>query len=250
MPLLDHFHPPLSPIRHWEAFHARWAASIADALNRDLPPKFYYAEAQVLVGGRIEIDVAAFDERPRGETSGGEGNTATAIAEPQPWAPPNATMVMPAIYPDSLEVLVFNGESGPNLVAAIELISPGNKDRPEYRRAFAAKCASYLHQGIGLVTIDIVTSRQRNLHNELIHLMGSADSFLLLEGALLAVAYRPSRRSHDENSGVVEIWHSELALGQPLGNIPLALDRGLFLPLDLDATYSEACERSRIISDR
>ena len=32
---------------------------------------------------------------------------------------------------------------------AIELASPGNKDRPETRRAFAAKCASYLARGIG-----------------------------------------------------------------------------------------------------
>ena len=25
MPLLDHFHPPLSDERHWESFHAAWA---------------------------------------------------------------------------------------------------------------------------------------------------------------------------------------------------------------------------------
>jgi len=37
MPLLDHFRPPLSRERHWEAFHAAWAGSIADALNRVLP---------------------------------------------------------------------------------------------------------------------------------------------------------------------------------------------------------------------
>ena len=30
MPLLDHFHPPLSERRHWEAFHSRWAGAIAD----------------------------------------------------------------------------------------------------------------------------------------------------------------------------------------------------------------------------
>ena len=35
MPLLDHFHPPLKGQRHWESFHGRWAASMADFLNRD-----------------------------------------------------------------------------------------------------------------------------------------------------------------------------------------------------------------------
>ena len=47
------------------------------------------------------------------------------------------------------------------MVAAIELVSPGNKDREETRSAFAAKCAGYLQAGIGLVVIDIVGSAAR-----------------------------------------------------------------------------------------
>ena len=50
---------------------------------------------------------------------------------------------------------------GATLVGAIELVSPGNKDRAEAHRAFAAKCASYLHEGIGLVIIDVVTSTRQ-----------------------------------------------------------------------------------------
>ena len=59
MPLLDHFNPPLFPTRHWESFHGRWAAAISDALNAQLP-KGYFAEMQVHVGSRVEIDVATF----------------------------------------------------------------------------------------------------------------------------------------------------------------------------------------------
>jgi hypothetical protein len=40
MPLLDHFYPPLSRERPWESFHAAWDGSIADALNRLLPPDY------------------------------------------------------------------------------------------------------------------------------------------------------------------------------------------------------------------
>jgi len=65
------------------------------------------------------------------------------------------------------------------LVAAIELISPGNKDRPESRRAFAAKCASYLYQGISLIIVDIVTERSANLHNETMRLMQAEQRFEL-----------------------------------------------------------------------
>jgi hypothetical protein len=46
MPLLDHFHPPLSLERHWESFHAAWAGSLADALKRRLP-EGYFAKASV-----------------------------------------------------------------------------------------------------------------------------------------------------------------------------------------------------------
>ena len=36
MPLLDHFHAPLAPHRHWESFHANWAGAKA-RLGRSPP---------------------------------------------------------------------------------------------------------------------------------------------------------------------------------------------------------------------
>ena len=35
MPLLDHFHPPLSVERPWEGMHSTWASTIATQLNQD-----------------------------------------------------------------------------------------------------------------------------------------------------------------------------------------------------------------------
>ena len=61
MPLLDHFHPPLGLNRHWESFHSRWAAAIADSLNQGLLPDGYFAEAQVQVGGRLPVLPLALD---------------------------------------------------------------------------------------------------------------------------------------------------------------------------------------------
>ncbi len=46
MPLLDPFHPPLYPRRHWEGFHSQWAAGMSDRLNQNLPAD-YFAEFQV-----------------------------------------------------------------------------------------------------------------------------------------------------------------------------------------------------------
>jgi hypothetical protein len=166
MPLLDHFHPPLSTQRHWESFHATWAASIADSLNQEWLPDGYFAEEQLHPAARVEIDVAVFQE-----ASGRRGGAAIA-APPRIYAPPAPQLTIPNVALEGAEVLVYSSEGGPTLVGAIELVSPSNKDRPESRRAFAAKCASYLHHGIGLVVVDIVTSRSANLHAELMALLG------------------------------------------------------------------------------
>jgi hypothetical protein len=154
---------------------------------------------------------------------------------------------MPALYPDSVEALVYNSEAV--LVGAIELISPGNKDRPETRRSFAAKCATYLQQGVGLVTIDVVTERHANLHNELVDLLGLGDEFLLPPDPLFAVAYRPIRREVKRDEPLVEqthVWPAVLRVGEKLPLLPLALDRRIVLPLDLEASYTDARQRSRL----
>ena len=74
-------------------------------------------------------------------------------------------------YLDGRAIEVWDGA---RLVAVIEIVSPGNKDRAEARRTFAGKCAAYLQRGIGLITIDIVTNRNANLHNELVQPRRSA----------------------------------------------------------------------------
>jgi len=242
MPLLDHFHPPLRNQFPWDAFHSTWATRLADALNdRWLSPEFIAAE-HTHAGGGLEIDVATF-ERPSGRPVLLTNGSPVATVPPATWAPP-AARAMPAVFPDSFEVRVFSTTGGLTLVAAIELISPGNKDRPEERQAFAAKCASYLHQGIALVIIDVVTSRRANLHNETMRLMNAADEFLLPADAdLYAAAYRPVLR---QERAEIDLWTAPVAVGGPLPTLPLRLTGDLFVPVDFEAAYVEACRRRRL----
>jgi hypothetical protein len=243
MPLLDHFRPPLAPIRHWESFHSRWASSLADSLNPLLPER-YFAEPQTHAGTRVEIDVATF-ENPSAAVPGSPGDGDVAVLPAQVWAPPAPAQSMPGVCPEAFEVLVFNNEGGARLVGAVELASPGNKDRQDERRAFAVKCASYLYQGIGLVIIDIVTSRPGILHNEIVQVMENDARFLLPPTLnLYAIAYRPVRRRQED---VIDLWPATLSLGQPLPTLPLFLADELCLPLDLEATYMEACRRLKLI---
>ena len=224
MPLLDHFHAPLAPPRHWESFHVNWAGAIADSLNEHLLPEGYFAEEHAHLGARVEIDVATFEDSSLSSRGGGPITTLPARL----WTPPAATMIIPAAFPDRFEVLVFESEGGARLVAAIELVSPANKDREAHRRAFSIKCASYLCQGIGLIVIDIVTSRQANLHDEMMRLLGHDEEFSLPSpSTLYAVAYRPLVRAGSER---IEAWPATLAVGEPLPVLPLALDAELVSP--------------------
>lgn len=242
MPLLDHFHPPLSAERRWESFHSSWATKIADALTERWLPPGYIAEEHAHLGPSVEIDVATF-ERYASATGEQEGG-AVATAGARVWSPPTADGMLPAVFPDTFEVRVLSTDTGPKLVAAIELVSPGNKDRPAERRAFATKCASYLCQGISVIIVDIVTNRRANLHNEVLRIMEAADALQMPpESSLYAVAYRPLRRGKGD---AIDVWRSPLALGQPLPTLPLGLRADLVIPVDFEAAYAEACLRKRL----
>jgi Protein of unknown function (DUF4058) len=240
MPLLDHFHPPLAPRRHCDSFHVNWVGAIADALNESLLPDGYFAEEHAHSGPFVEIDVATYiDSETPDERTGG-----TATLPMRAWAPPAPPLIVPAAFPDAFEVLVFESEGGSRLVAAIELVSPGNKDRDGHRQAFAIKCASHLFQGISLIVIDIVTTRRANLHNEIMRLLGHGEQLKLSEETVLyAVAYRPIVRELREQ---IEIWPSLLEIGKTLPLLPLALNAELCLPIDLETSYAAACQRRRL----
>lgn len=241
MPLLDHFHPPLSQRRSWEGFHGLWAAALVEKLNRDILSDEYFADMQVHIGSQVEIDIATLEE-PRASSRAASA-TATATLAPV-WSPPTTSLILPTVFPDEIEVQIFSTTTGASLVGAIELVSPGNKDRPETRRAFAAKCVSYLTRGIGLIVVDLVTNRLANLHNDVVGLLGHAEPFLLApSAAIYAAAYRPSRQAAGDQ---IELWPKLLTLGQPLPVLPLALRNAGVVPVDLETTYLEACQRSRL----
>src|SRR4029450_10379924 len=103
MPLLDHFHPPLSTQRHWESFHTTWATAIADALNEDWLPEGYFAEEQLHPAARVEIHVATFEEGVA-EREGG-----VAVAGTRIYKPPAATWTIPNVTIEGIGPLIFSG---------------------------------------------------------------------------------------------------------------------------------------------
>jgi hypothetical protein len=237
MPLLDHFHPPLSLRRDWHAFHNAWASTIAFDLNTGLPEGFF-AEPNVQFG--VEIDVATFEESEAAMS----GVASAWGASRASWSAPAPTLTMPLpVLSDRVEVLVYDRSSGPNLVAAIELVSPSNKDRPAQREAFVSKCATYLQGGLGLIVVDVVTDRRAVLHDDLIRRLGGGSPSTWGAGALSAVSYRPAAR---DGQPWLESWEERLAVGDKLPTLPLALRAGPTLPLDLARSYERTCRELRL----
>lgn len=227
MPLLDHFRPPLNTLVPWTSFHSHWATALAEDLNT-LPPPRYAALANLRFN--IEIDVAALD-RFRDEYNG-------SAWQPS-WFPRPAVATVPfATATDELEVLIHADEGGEvRVAAAVELVSPRNKERPDARSAFVAKCHGYLQQGIGVVIVDVVTTRNANLHDELFRHLG--EPVPLGGGDLYAAAYRPV-------SGELAVWYDVLRLGGALPELPLWVYGGFCVPLRLEPTYERVLDRLRI----
>ena len=239
MPLLDHFHPPLSVERPWEGIHSTWAATIATQLNQDQLPEEYFAMPLVTIGGGIQVDVGTFQTGVQPEST--HGGIAT-----QTWAPPQPPLsaVVDFISLDAYEVRVMQQLGGPKLRAAIELVSPTNKDRASHRRAFAIKCAGYLQQGVAVVIVDVVTERTANLHTELVEVLGLALSLAWGSPShLYAVAYRPVQSADAQR---LEVWPAALTVGAVLPTVPLWLSEELCLPLALEETYRATCTALRI----
>ena len=238
MPLRDHFRPPLRVTHPWKGFHSAWANAITNQLNEVLP-EGYYAIPEVPLGDQVEIDVATLEEE-RNSAQTGVG-VATAV-----WAPPRPLLAAVVDFPrvHGVAVHIFQDVGGPQLRAAIELVSPANKDRPRSRLTFAAKCVGYLERGVSVVVIDTVTTRQANLHAEIAQTLEAASELAWeAPSRLYAVAYRTVAVGGPIR---VEAWPEALAVGEDLPTLPLWLNAQLSLPLPLESSYTAACHSLRI----
>jgi len=237
MPLLDPFHSPLSRTHPWCGFHGAWAAAMARLLNDSVLPPGYYAVPFLDRDGPVEIDVAALRQFEVAASAG-------ASAGARPWTPAAPGLAVAVEWPsvDDVRVEVLTDDGDPRVAAAIELVSPRNKDRPRAREVFAARCADYLGRGCGVVVVDVVTTRRADLQADLLAMLG-ADPAVEELGALSAVSYRPILRDGD---GQLLAWPAALEVGQPLPTLPLWLGADLAVPLDLEASHSAACVDLRI----
>src|SRR5438105_1044219 len=123
------------PIHDWSkvdagifhAFHHDWITEIARALNRGLLPAAYYALPEQIAGG-LGPDVLTL-RRPEGNDTptaeAPEGGAALAVA------PPKVRIRMSSEanrYAAKAKTVTIRHVSNHQLVAMVEILSPGNKN--------------------------------------------------------------------------------------------------------------------------
>jgi hypothetical protein len=236
MPLRDHFRSPVNDRHSWDGLHGMWPAVMVQYLYRILP-QGYVAAPGIHVGAAFEIDVSTYEQIDGASsvTASGNGGVAT-------WAPPQPTLTVETDLPeqDEYEVRVYDHNRGRKLVAAIELVSPANKDRPDSRRAFVAKVAALLQEDVCVSIVDVVTVRQFNLYADLLDLIGRTDPLLGTPAPhLYAVTVRGRKRIHKRP--LLDLWFYTLELGQSLPTLPIWLDVDLAVSLPLEPTYEDTC---------
>ena len=243
MPLRDHFHSPVNDHHSWDGFHGAWPAMVVMQLDQHLP-RNYLAVPTVHLGS-LEVDVGTLDNDEFGRWSNGNPHgsedAATAV-----YAPPTPALSVATESPDlsEYEVRIYDTDRDRRLVAAIEFVSPGNKDRPEHRTAFVTKCRSLLQSRVAVSLVDLVTTREANLYLDLLDSLGQSDTSLGPEPVSLYAA--SCRWIKQGGTWLFQTWPNALRLGQPLPTLPLWLDDQLAIPLELEASYEATCRILRI----
>lgn len=244
MPLRDHFRPPISKKSSWEGFHGMWPGVMVRCLFPHLPEE-YVAEPRVYLGNLHERDVNTYrDDVNTTAWSGVDQGRSGVTTATRKLRKPLFTLEADLTEEYEYEVLVFDEARNRQLVAAVEIVSPGNKDRPASRRAFVAKCAALLQERVCVSIVDLVTNRNFNLYADLLALIDRKDpSYSRKPPATYAVTLRGRKWNA---KSVLDIWPHEMKVGEPLPTLPIWLNDECLIPLNLETSYEEACRILRI----
>jgi hypothetical protein len=207
-------------------FHQDWTIEICRTLNRGLLPLDYLVMTDQWVEGP---DSDMITVRECGFTVPG----GLAMAD----APPRARQVArvesdAAAYAQRANRIVVRHQLGP-VVAAIEVVSPGNKDSRHTIRAFTAKAIDFLRGGVNLVVIDLFPPTPRD----------PAGTHQVIWDELSGVPFEPrpadkplTVASYDAGGGLTA-YVDPVAVGDDLPDAALFLAPGWYVTIPLERTY-------------
>ncbi len=222
------------PIHDWtrvranrfHAFHQGWTVAIQNALNAGGLPPGYFALVEQQTGGpepdvvTLELSPPVRDKEPPG--------LAVAVAPPRTRIVARSEAAGYARKANRITVRHPDGE----VVALIEIVSPGNKDSRHAVRAFAQKAVAFLRQGVHLLIVDLFPPNPRNpqgIHKVIWDRLQDEPFELPPDKPLTLAAY---------TAGTDIVGYIEpVAVGDVLPDMPIFLTPDYYVPCPLEATY-------------
>ena len=206
-------------------FHQDWTIEIRRTLNRGLLPPGYSAVTDLRVLG-WEPDVVAI--HAANAAPGG-----LAVEE----TPPRAQQVArieseSAAYARKANRIAVRHELG-QVVAIVEIVSPGNKDSAHAIRSFTEKAVAFLSSGVSLLLIDLFPPSPRDpegIHQLIWKELTDEPFEPRPKEKLLTVA------SFDAGNHLTA-YVNPIAVGDRLPEAALFLTPGWYINVPLEATY-------------
>jgi hypothetical protein len=212
----------------WEGVHDIWLVELLRCIKPQLPQGY-----RAHLGTTPAVAIDAPDGKPDVAVRHWENGSDRAAPSTSELTEPDVATATFAIDPNVALIITYHGQ----LAAAVEIISPRNKDRPASRATYLARYLGYLKWQVNLMLVDVHPEPAGfSFADALAAELGLKEPPL---PSPMAVAYRIGGRAPDGGS-FVEMWKRPLAAGQPLPKIPLPLSATLQVQVDLDATYSRA----------
>lgn len=218
--------------RVWSGLHIVWQTQLLDWIQPRLPAGY-----RAYLGSVPALTI---------DTSNGRPDLGV-----RNWTPPTPPATGPAptaeIEPDTEAVAVFDLDPQTavqidlhgQLIAAVEIVSPRNKDRPDARQRYLGRYLGYVRQGVHLLLIDVLPRpAEFSFADALAANLGFAQPPC---PAPFAVSYRVGEPVPEGT--ILAVWRRPVVIGHVLPTIPLALTATQSIPIDLEHTYAESARR-------
>jgi len=224
------------PIHDWtrvdaglfHAFHQHWIIALCDALNAGGLPSDYFALPEQQIQGPIP-DVLTLKLAPGSDDkNAASGGLAVATK------PPVARLVRRTeadIYATKANRITVRHRHG-DVVAVVEIVSPGNKGSRGAFRAFVEKSAELIRQGIHVLVIDLFPPSRRDpqgIHKAIWDEFEDDEFELPADKRLTLASY---------DAGTERVAYVDfVAVGDVLPEMPLFLRPEYYVPAPLEASY-------------
>jgi Protein of unknown function (DUF4058) len=220
----------------WDGVHSLWIVELLRWIKPRLPEGYraYIGSTPALTVGtgdeRADVVVRQWLPEPPADT---HPSLPEAAGNAPEFPEPDVELATLTLVPQKALFITVHGR----MIAAVELISPRNNDRPSSRANYVSRYLGYMLDGAHLLLVDV---HRRPINFSFAEALAQELQIRQPPSpAPVAVSYRVGEPAATGGRYIAP-WRRELVVGQPLPTMPLPLTLHVNIPVDLEFTYSRA----------